>query len=268
MRGRVRLLSIVAIFTVILAVSAVFASGVINPSKFALNNIGIMQPNNPGPTVFVDPATTIKDYINNPGYKIGNTFYLHINVTEMVELFTYQLNVTWNPAILNFTRVVTYGDFLYRTTSPDHTSRGTPIVGGDVAAGYGWVAETILGNYAGISGAGRLVSLQFKVVGYGCSPITISTSGLLPTTLINSAGNAIAITTINGYFKNKLNGDANGDKIVNSLDMGNLNSHWAPSGGAPPWSLGYNRDNDCNDDGYINSLDMGVVNANWLRSTP
>jgi hypothetical protein len=63
-----------------------------------------------------------------------------------------------------------------------------------------------------------------------------------------------------------LTGDANGDRFVNSLDIGALNARWSPAGGTPAWSLGYSRDVDTNDDGYINSLDMGVVNANWGKS--
>jgi len=248
----------------VLAVSAVFASGVVSVPKSMLNSSGIVQPNSPGPTVFVDPDPIIMDYVNDPGYQVGDTFLVHINVTEMVDLFTWQLNITWNPAILNFTGVVTYGDFLYRTASPDHTSRGTPIVGGDSVAGYGWVAETILGSYPGISGAGRLVSLQFEVMDYGCSPLTISTSGLLPTTLIDSTGASTAYTAIDGYFKNKLFGDANGDKVVNVADMGVLSASWTGVPGALP----YNRDVDNNDDGVINVADMGVSSANWGRVAP
>jgi hypothetical protein len=266
MRGRVRLFSIVAILTVVLVVSAVFASGVITPSKFALNNIGIMQPNNPGPTVFVDPGSIVKDYINNPGYQVGNTFYLNINVTEMVDLFTWQLNLTWNPAVLNFTKRVTYGDFLYRTTSPDKTSRTVTISGGDNVTGKGWAAETILGNYAGISGAGRLASLQFQVVGYGSSNLVIGTSGLMPTMLLNSAGANIAFVTINGYFRNALTGDVNFDKIVNIQDIVKVKYHWYP--GPPVGTGGYNRDVDVNDDAAINIQDIVLVKANWGRTTP
>jgi hypothetical protein len=61
-------------------------------------------------------------------------------------------------------------------------------------------------------------------------------------------------------------GDANSDHIVNSLDIGAINCHWCPAGGAPPWSLGYNATVDTNDDGYINSLDIGTINANWGNS--
>jgi hypothetical protein len=78
----------------------------------------------------------------------------------------------------------------------------------------------------------------------------------------------IAFTQSNGYFKNKLTGDANGDGFVNSLDIGKLNSHWAPATGTPVWSLGYRLVVDPNEDGYINSLDIGVVNGNWGRKYP
>jgi hypothetical protein len=61
-------------------------------------------------------------------------------------------------------------------------------------------------------------------------------------------------------------GDANGDHMVNSLDIGALNAHWSPASGTPPWSLGYSLDFDTNDDGYINSLDIGVVNSHWGQS--
>jgi hypothetical protein len=133
-------------------------------------------------------------------------------------------------------------------------------------SGYASIAETILGDYPGITGAGRLCSLEFKVIGYGCSNFTISVLGTLPTTLLDSTGASLAFVSTQGYFKNKISGDANGDGCVNSLDVGKLNSHWSPAGGAPPWSLGYSRDVDTNDDGFINSLDIGVVNANWGRS--
>jgi hypothetical protein len=272
MRGRVRLISVVAMLTVVLVVSAVFASGVVNPSKFTLNTMNIMQPNSPGPTVFVDPSLIIKDYINNPGYQIGNKFYVNINVTEMTDLFTWQLNLTWNPKMLNFTKRVTYGDFLYRTTSPDKTSRTTPIAGGDNVTGYGWVAETILGNYAGITGAGRLVSMEFQVVGYGSSNLVISTSGLLPTTMLNSAGNAISFTATNGYFRNVLTGDtptgspANFDKRVDIQDIVNVKYHWYP--GPPAGAGGYNIDVDVVNIGTIDIQDIVAVKANWGRTTP
>jgi hypothetical protein len=61
-------------------------------------------------------------------------------------------------------------------------------------------------------------------------------------------------------------GDVNGDRMVDSLDIGTLNAHWCPASGTPLWSLGYSLNVDTNDDGYINSLDIGVVNAHWGES--
>lgn len=263
MRGRVRLISIVAILTVVLVVSAVFASGVVNPSKFTINTI--VQPNNPGTTVFVTPSAIIKDYINNPGYQIGNKFTVAINITEATDLFTYQLNVTWNKAILNFTKITAYGDFLARTSSPDGTSRTVPIYGGSNASGYGWMAETILGNYPGITGAGRLVTIEFQVVGYGSTYIDLSTTGSLPTMLLNSAGNALTFTTGSCYFRNALIGDATLNKIVDVADLSRILFHRT---GPPAGPGGYNRDADINDNGIIDVADMSIVLANRGRSTP
>jgi len=263
---RKRVLYVVGVLSVLLVVSAVFASGVV--PTFTLN---IIIPgdklDSSGPTVFVDPAAIIKDYVNDPGYQVGSKFYVHINVTEMTDLFTWQLNLTWNHAVLNFTKRVIYGDFLYRTTSPDKTSRTSPIVGGDNVTGYGWAAETILGNYAGITGAGRLVSIEFQVVGYGWSNLIISTTGVLPTKLLDSNGNNIVFTGTDGYFRNKLTGDINGDKAVDRFDFGLFASAYGSSGGPPPTG-NWNREADLNNDNTIDRFDFGVFAQNYGRSTP
>jgi hypothetical protein len=265
MRGRCRVFSVIAILTLVLVVSAVFASGVVNPSAFTLNTMYGVQPDSPGTTVFVAPNKIIKDYVNDPGYQVGNKFTVAINITESTDLFTWQLNVTWNKAILNFTKITAYGDFLARTTSPDGTSRNVPIYGGSNASGYGWMAETILGNYPGITGGGRLVTIQFQVVGYGSTYIGFSTTGLLPTTLLNSAGSTMTFTTGSCYFRNVLKGDATFNKVVDSADISKVIYH---RNGPPAGPGGYNRDVDIDDNGVIDSADISLVIANRGRTAP
>jgi hypothetical protein len=136
-------------------------------------------------------------------------------------------------------------------------------VGGDEVTGYGWVAETILGEYAGITGSGRLVTLEFKVVGYGCTSISFSVTGTLPTTLLNSAGATITFTTTGGYFRNKLKGDANGDRTVDIYDILKVKYHRS---GPPPGPGGYDRNVDINDDKSIDIYDILLVKANRGRS--
>jgi hypothetical protein len=262
MRGRTKLISLAAILTIIFVSSAVFASG-----AFDVKNMSLFStPTYPDqtPHVFVDPDAVIGDY-EDPAYAPGALIQVHVNVSDMApDLFSYQVELTWTPGLLGFVRVVSYGDFLARTGSPYGTSRSQPTKKADNVTGYATVAETILGDYAGITGAGRLFTVEFEILDYGCTSIDIGTSGELPTALLDNTGAQIPFTSTSGYFKNKLLGDANGDRTVNILDMGTLSGRWTGAPGALP----YSRDVDCNDDGSINILDMGAVSANWGRSAP
>ncbi len=276
MRGRRRIVALAVSLALLVGVPLAFGLGIVD--------IPLLPWGSPSSTgeplsssaasVFVDPTAVIKDYLNDPGYQVGDKFTVHVNVSDATDLFAWQVNLTWNPSILNFSRVKEYGPFLRATASPNGTSgwidrdptQNVTIAPYNNTVGYVAIAETILGDYSGISGTGRLVSVEFEVVGYGCTNLTIGTDGTLATTLLNSTQNSVTVTPTNGWFSNKLAGDANGDGYVNALDVGKVNAHWAPAGGPPGWSLGYARGVDNNDDGYINALDIGVVNANWGRT--
>ena len=144
---------------------------------------------------------------------------------------------------MNFTKV-TYGTFLRSTASPNGTSSwinrgaepGVPITGGSNVSGYVWVAETILDgrpDATGVSGSGRLVSIEFLVVGYGSTDLTISLTGTLATTLLNSTfhitGEALSFTKTDGYFRNKYPGDVDGDYYVGSADFSVLAGNYGES---------------------------------------
>ena len=51
-------------------------------------------------------------------------------------------------------------------------------------------------------------------------------------------------------------GDANGDGVVNLLDLGIVGDNWNATG--KNWTSG-----DFNDDGVVSLLDFGVVAENW-----
>jgi len=266
MRGKTKVISLAAMLSIFLVASMVFANGVVDVSKMSLFSSTPVEPDSPGTTVFVDPDAIIKDYYDAGGYEIGDTLTVHVNVTTDVVLgiFSYQVNLTWNTAVLNFTGISSYGDFLAKTGSPYGTSRIEKIDSASNVTGYATVAETILGEYAGITDSGRLFTVTFEIIGYGCSNIVIGTGGSLPTTLLDSTGAEMTYSTINGYFKNKLLGDSNGDGVVSVADMGLLSAMWTGVVGALP----YNRDADNNDDGVITVGDMGVTSANWGRTAP
>ena len=270
MRRWNKLSVIVALLSVILIVSVVFSSGAIDVLTLSLESPPATAgaPESSSPEVFVDPSATIKDYENDPGYQIGDTFQVHVNITDAINLFSWQINMSWNTLMFNLSNIIA-SEFLNRTNPTANTTShelGYVINKADNVTGYTAPMESILGGDTGVNGSGRLVTVEFLVTGYGCSNLTLSISGILPTTLLNSTIDSMTFTMTDGYFKNKLSGDCSGDGYVNSLDNGKVNGHWAPAGGAPEWSLGYNRCVDNNDDGYINSLDDGVVNGNWGRN--
>jgi len=282
MRGR-RIISVAVLLSIVLIGSGVLASGIVDVSKIPVLNSAIsgVQPMSPGnPKVAVDPWRVIKDYVYDSGYQINDKFILKINVSEVLDLFTWQVNVTWNPGVLNFSKVKVYGPFLRGTSSPHGTSgwidrdptKNVTFLVVDYDKGFASIAETILDSRpgaAGVYGNGDLVEIEFKILTYGNSTLVITKTGILPTSLLDSTGAAIGpLDTSNGYFKNKLTGDASGDTYINTVDVGLLNLHWSPAAGAPPWSLGYDRDVDINDDKYINTVDVGLVNLNWGRWCP
>ena len=265
MRER-RIIGIAVLLSVLLSVSLAFGLGFVDISKLPFVNTSPPAGGGPGPTVSVSPDTIIKDYLLDPGYQIGDKFTVDVNIADVADLYTWQLNVTWDPSILSASDYVA-GGFLLGTISPDKTAAfqlGYVINATDNANGYTCISESILGEYAGITGSGQLATIEFEVVGYGYTNLTISTSGDMPTTLLDSPGNSIGFSVGNGWFDNRLTGDANGDKIVTLADIGEVSSRWT----SPPGLLPYARYVDMDDNGVISLGDIGVVSANWGRFVP
>lgn len=258
MRKDKRVLGIVFLLAVLFSISLVFGLGVVDISKLASTPV---EPALGPTTVFVDPWHVLDDT-----KQAGSYVEIHINISDVSDLYAWQVNITWNPDVLNFTRIVAYGDFLARTSSPNGTSRIYDFVYASNATGYAAIAESILGgDYPGISGNGRLVTIEFNVVGYGYTDLTISTSGNLSTTLLNSARGSITIdATADGYFRNLYYGDIDGDKYVGSADASVLNMAYGTSCGDPL----YIREADFDDDCYIGSVDAGVLGGAYGTTYP
>lgn len=263
MRGRTKLISIAAILSVMFVTSVIFSSGAVKVSSLSL----FSTPVYPDATtnVFVTPSAIVKDYVLDPGYQVGNLLQVHVNITDAVDLFSYQVNVTWSTSMLNFTRIVAYGDFLARTSSPYTTSRIDPTWIASNVTGFASIAETILGDVTGITGSGRLFTIEFLIIGYGSATIGISSAGALPTMLLDSTGATASFTTASCYFRNALRGDATMNRIVDVVDLSRVLYHRT---GPPAGPGGYNRDADINDNGIIDVVDMSLVLANRGRTAP
>jgi len=202
-------------------------------------------------TVFFVPDPIIEDYTLLP---IGSTFDVKVNVSGAIDLYNAQVRFSYNTTLLDCINVVSGGFII----GPDGTMFNYRI---NDANGWVMASETMIGWYSGVYGDGTLFVFTFQVQGYGCSDFVFN---LTYTYLQDSGLHDMPYTAFDGYFKNKLLGDSNGDKVVNVADMGVLSASWTGVPGALP----YDRDVDNNDDGVINVADMGVSSANWGRTAP
>ena len=267
MRGRTKVVSLAALLSIIIVTSVIFASGSVNVSELSLFNTP-MEPDQGGEEVFIDPATVIKDYVNDPGYQIGDELNVTVRIAGVADLYSYQVNVTWAVGMLNYTGV-TYGNVLYSRSSPYGSSSHNldlnhTIVMASNETGFGSIAETVLGNPSAPSPDGILITIHFEIRDYGFTWINIGMAGRLPTMLLDSTNSTVSFTPIGGYFRNGLSGDANLDQTVNVFDILAVKSRWGYTPASPDWIREY----DINDDGAINVFDILAVKANWGRSTP
>jgi len=202
--------------------------------------------------LFFAPSAVIKDYTLQP---VGSTFVVKVNITNVNDLYAGGVRVFFNTTLLDVVSIVS-GGFIQ---GPEGTTFNFRV---NNPSGWVLASESIVGWNPGVSGSGTLFVITFQVQGYGCSTITFDTGS--STFLWDSALQNIPFTMANGYFKNKLLGDSNGDKVVSVADMGLLSAMWTGVPGALP----YKRDADNNDDGVITVGDMGITSANWGRTTP
>ena len=268
---RKRLLGIVALLSVLLVTPLAWSLGLIDVSQFPLFSTSTqMESGSSSPKVFVDPNKTVGDYLLDPGFQIDDTFQVDVNISMVTDLFSWQINVTWDPSMLTVSEI-TEGEFLLRTASENKTAAyqlGYVINATDDVKGYTGMAESILGDVVGISDNGTLVSIDFLIVGYGWTELTIRLTGNLATTLLNSTGQVISLppeNVLEGWFDNRITGDVNGDGTVTISDMGEVSDHWT---GPPAGIYPYARYCDLNGDGKISISDMGMVSDNWGRELP
>jgi len=260
MRGRTKLISLAAILTIMLTVSMVFASGILDVSKLSFQPTagGLDELTAGTANLFVNPKNTVDSTKQPP----SSTFQVHINTSGTgYDLFTWQINLTYNKNIINVNKLI----YLTRATL-DTSSEvlGLVINVTDNVMGYSAFSETILGNVAGVSGVYRLATVEFIVKGHGSTNIIISQVGPLKTTLLDSFGVEITPTITNGYFRNKYPGDVNGDKTVGSSDFIALQGCYGTS---PPNPV-YNKECDFNVDDYVGSSDFITLQGNYGKTFP
>jgi hypothetical protein len=114
--------------------------------------------------LYLDPPTIV-----NPTMTPEDTFTADIMVSDVEYLYGWQINLSFNPAVLRITEIVE-GDFL--KDQPEGTWSGDRI---ENEEGWALFGEVTVGAYIGVGGSGTLAAVEFQVHGVGESPIKIET---------------------------------------------------------------------------------------------
>lgn len=145
-----------------------------------------------GAAIHVDPPSMV-----DTGIDPGETIMFTINVTDVVDLYTWQVRILFNSSVLNCSRAFYPVDHVFagQTTSPV-----APII--DNVAGSILYGNTLAGPVDGVSGSGKLCQLEFSVKTIGSSNLTFVIVGAGSSFLLDSVGDDIPYMAEGGYFNN------------------------------------------------------------------
>jgi hypothetical protein len=120
----------------------------------------------------------------------GDSFAVDVNIADVTDLYDYQFDLSFNPAVLQATNVL----------------EGSFFVGGvsffqgfldNTAGTITFVADSLSGPGPGLSGGGTLVEFDFTALAAGLSDLTISNVILQDSTQVGSS-DTLPYTTTNG----------------------------------------------------------------------
>jgi hypothetical protein len=134
------------------------------------------------PVLYVDPATVTVDP--------GETFTVQVKVTNVLNLYTHQFKLSWNPSFLEVTSV-TEGPFLssegsYVTYFKDRIWNTPDPMG---VSGYLYVGSSLLGEpaTAAASGKGTLATIEFLVKEKGNTALHLYETQLVSSLMVEMA---------------------------------------------------------------------------------
>ena len=137
------------------------------------------------PVLSIEPSITLVQRFQ--------TFELGVDISGVDDLYSYQLDIAFNPSLLQ-ANAVTEGPFL----PSGGPTLFTPFMIDNVGGTITFIGGLLLGMVPGVSGSGNLAMLSFTSgARYGTSPIIIS-----QTLLNDSSGNPIVpADPVNGMVK-------------------------------------------------------------------
>lgn len=152
--------------------------------------------------VQADPTTTltvIPQSIINPSLSPGSIMVINASVIDVVELFTWQVEIFFDPTLLNCTRA---------WYPSDHVFAGQPIVPvtpiinnveGSIVHG-----ASLMGTATPFTGNGTLCQIEFEVLDRGSCGLNFSEPYGADTFLLDADMTDIPADVIDGYFDNRL----------------------------------------------------------------
>lgn len=122
---------------------------------------------------------------------VGSMFAVDVNISGVTDLYDYQFDLSFNPALLQATNVLE-GTFL-SAGGPTYFIPGTID---NTAGNITFNADTLLTAISGVSGDGTLVVFDFTAIAPGTSDLTIPNNEDL--ILQDSTGAILSSTTMGG----------------------------------------------------------------------
>jgi len=187
------------------------------------------------PAAYVDPLTTT--------IPVSEDFTVDINIEDVIGLYAWQAWLRWDPNLLDVVDV-TEGDFL-KASGPTLWSCVT-----NQSEGWIFVYSYLEPGYPVVSGGGTLANVTFHGIKHGECVLDLYNTRLF---------NSTEYVSTPPYL-----GDANGDLVVNIVDVATVGGAIATSAGDPR----YDPDADFNEDGFVDLFDLLCAHLNWMCEYP
>ena len=144
--------------------------------------------------LFIGPtwATTISIQPSSLTMAAGQIFSLNVDIAQVIDLYAFQLDVNFNPAVLSAVSV-SEGPFL--------PSGGTTVFVPGTIDNFGGTitfnADSLVGLIPGMTGNGTLLTLDFMALATGSSSVELSNEILLDSNFgIITADNVGSVITV------------------------------------------------------------------------
>ncbi|MCK4474688.1 carboxypeptidase regulatory-like domain-containing protein, partial [Candidatus Bathyarchaeota archaeon] len=229
----------------------------VSASGYVSDSIKITVPSGESITVdfMLSPYTRVhlEPYLNFG--KPEESFDVDINLLDARFVDSWEIYLWWNPAILNATNLVE-GNFLkgpYANRTTELSFETYPNEG--VIHAKGWSTLTIPDN--GVDGNGTLATITFQIKTRDSCNINVTSA-----MLFDPYGFPMFLSPKGGAVFRTLQGDVNGDGVVDVFDLSIVGCAYGYFEGEP----GYNADADLNEDGLVDGRDLAMVTINWGKT--